>query len=112
MTDQVERNFMAKKSVKDTSANNDEKSIDTPWPRALRIANRDEFQQCLAVADLAIKLCELQKRELQSKWEAEDKTYKYAIKIAVTEPDKKRVNEERDRQMELRLATLAFGAFC
>lgn len=65
-----------------------------------------EFEQIIAVAQMAVKLCELQKRELQNKWEAEDKNYTHDLQTAVTEPEKKRVNEERNRQMESRIATL------
>jgi hypothetical protein len=65
-----------------------------------------EFEQIIAVAQMAVKLCELQKRELQNKWEAEDKKYTHDLQTAVTEPEKKRVNEERNRQMESRIATL------
>jgi hypothetical protein len=62
-----------------------------------------EFEQIIAVAQMAVKLCELQKRELQNKWEAEDKKYMHDLQTAVTEPEKKRVNEERNRQMESRM---------
>jgi hypothetical protein len=49
-----------KKSVKDRSDSQND-STEAPWPRVPKIANADEFQQSVAVAQLAVKLCELMK---------------------------------------------------
>lgn len=92
--------------MKPTTGDGENESRETQWPSVPKIASADEFRQCLAVARLAVKLCELQKRELQNKWEAEDKKYAHDIQTAVTESEKKRVNEERNKQMDLRIATL------
>ena len=46
--------------MKATSGDNQNESTGEQWPRTLKI-NRDEFQQCYAVANLAVKLCELKK---------------------------------------------------
>jgi hypothetical protein len=52
--------------MKGTSANSEKESTEALWRRVLRITNRDEFQQCLAVAQLAVKLCELKRAELNT----------------------------------------------
>src|SRR5215831_20717127 len=85
-------------------------ATEPPWPHVPKIAGA-EFEQSVVVAQLAVKLCELQKRELQNKWEAEDRKYANDIRTAVTESEKKRVNEARDKQMELRITTLAPEGF-
>jgi hypothetical protein len=46
--------------MKPTSGDNQNESTGEQWPRTLKI-NPDEFQQCYAVASLAVKLCELKK---------------------------------------------------
>jgi hypothetical protein len=54
--------FFAKKSperfMKPTSADSQNESRVTPWPSVLRIIS-EEFKQSVAVAQLAVKLCEL-----------------------------------------------------
>ena len=42
-----------------TSANSQTESTEAPWPRVLKIAG-EEFQQSVAVAQLAVRLCELE----------------------------------------------------
>jgi len=91
--------------MKPASADGQNESAEAPWPCVPKIAS-SEFEQSVAVTQLAVKLCELQKRELQNKWEVEDKMFARDVQTAVTEPEKKRVNEERNRQMESRIATL------
>jgi hypothetical protein len=53
--------------VNSASADGGNESGEKSWPRVLQIASSEEFQQSFAVAQLAVKLCELQKRELQNK---------------------------------------------
>jgi hypothetical protein len=43
------------------SGDDQNESTETPWPRVLQIASSDEFEQGLAVAQLAVKLWELKK---------------------------------------------------
>ena len=52
--------------MKSTSADGQNESTEPPWPSVLRIAG-DEFQQSFALAQLAVKLCELKKAELKDK---------------------------------------------
>ncbi len=47
-----------------TSADGKNVASETPWPSVLRIASGDEFQQSVAVAQLAVKLCELKMAKL------------------------------------------------
>ncbi len=96
--------------MKPTSEDGQNESTGEQWPRKLKI-KLDEFQQSYPVAQLAVKLCDLQKRELQNKWEVEDKKYAHDIQTAVTESEKKRVNDERNKQMGSRIATLAPEGF-
>jgi hypothetical protein len=96
--------------MKTESADGQNESTEAPWPCVPKIVGT-EFEQSVAVAQLAVKLCELQKRELQNKWEAEDKKYGYEIQRAVKESEKERVYGERKRQMESRIATLAPESF-
>jgi hypothetical protein len=92
--------------MKPTSGDEENESRETQWPSVPKIASADEFWQSVAVAELAVKLCELQKRELQNKWDAEDKKYARDMQTAVKEAEKQRVNEERKKQVESRIATL------
>jgi hypothetical protein len=46
--------------MKPTSANSEKESTETPWPSVLRITS-EEFQQSVALAQLAVKLCELER---------------------------------------------------
>src|SRR5713101_6935908 len=48
--------------MKLTSTDSQNESGETPWPSVIRIAG-DEFQQSFAVAQLAVKLCELKMAE-------------------------------------------------
>ena len=45
--------------MKTESADGQNESTEMPWPRVLRIASSDEFEQSFAVAQLAVKLCDL-----------------------------------------------------
>jgi hypothetical protein len=47
--------------VKPASADGQNESTEKPWPSVLEIASSDEFQQSFAVAQLAVKLCEMEK---------------------------------------------------
>jgi hypothetical protein len=84
---------------------------ESAWPRELRIGSGEEFRQSFAVAHLAVKLCELKKAEIQKQWEAEDKRYSHDSNTAVTDHEKKQMNEGRQKQMELRMRTLAPEGF-
>jgi hypothetical protein len=53
--------------MKPASADGQNESTEKPWPSGLEIASSDEFQQSFAVAQLAVKLCELEKAELKDK---------------------------------------------
>ena len=44
--------------MKAESADGQNESTEAPWPGVLRM-ERDEFEQSLAVAQLAVKLCDL-----------------------------------------------------
>jgi hypothetical protein len=89
--------------MKSTSGDSQNESRETPQcPRVLRIAE-DEFQQSVAVAQLAVKLCQLKKAELQKLWDAEDKRYHHSIQAAVTENEKNKVMTEREEQMKGRI---------
>jgi hypothetical protein len=49
------------------SGNSENESTETPeWRSVLRISN-DKFQQSVAVAELAVKLCTLQQEKLKKK---------------------------------------------
>jgi hypothetical protein len=45
--------------MKPAPADGQNESTEMPWPRVLRIASSDEFQQGFAIAQLAVKLCKL-----------------------------------------------------
>jgi hypothetical protein len=47
--------------MKPASADGQNESAEKPWPSVLEIASSDEFQQSFAVAQLAVKLCEMEK---------------------------------------------------
>ena len=57
------------------SGDDQNESTETPWPRVPQIASSDEFEQGLAVAQLAVKLCELKKVQSTIPLEKEPKDF-------------------------------------
>src|SRR5262252_10078169 len=52
--------------MKPTSGDGQNESRETPWPNVPKIASAEEFHQRLAVAQLAVNLCELEMAKKQT----------------------------------------------